>query len=81
MIEQIITIPILNYYAGDYRLQYDGKYVSLYGRNSNYEGWSFNSDDLWYEEMLLIPIVIEVRNANPEIIEITNDKIVIDLRQ
>ena len=32
-----------------------------------------------YEEMVLIPIVEEIRNAEPEIIEITDTEIVVSL--
>lgn len=74
--QRTIRVPILPNYAGDYRLEYDGKYVTLYGKDKNYK--CMYSDD--YEEMVLIPIVEEVRNAHPEIIETTATEIVIFLR-
>ena len=76
----VIRIPILENYAGGYRLEYDGKYITLFGRDKNYKGFKFNDDDEdWFEEMVLIPIVEEIRKANPQIIEVTNTEIVVDL--
>lgn len=75
----IIRIPILSHYAGGYRLEYDGKYISLFGRNKNYKGFKFNdADEDWFEEMVLIPIVEEIRNASPQIIEITDTHVIVD---
>ena len=80
MKENIIEVDIEKHFAGDYRLQYDGKYVSLYGRDTNFIGFKFVPDDaIWYEEMVLIPVIVEVRNANPEIVGITKNKIIINL--
>jgi len=76
----VIRIPILDFYAGDYRLEYDGKYVTLFGKDKNYKGFKFNDeDDDWFEEMVLIPVVEEIRNASPKIIEVTDTDIVVDL--
>ena len=78
--ETVIRIPILDFYAGDYRLEYDGKYVTLFGKDKNYKGFKFNDeDDDWFEEMVLIPVVEEIRNASPKIIEVTDTDIVVDL--
>ncbi len=74
-IPRVIRIPILSNYDGGYRLEYDGKYITLYGKDKNYK-CMFGDD---YEEMVLIPIIEEIRNAEPEIIEITNTEIVISL--
>lgn len=74
-IPRVIRIPILSNYGGGYWLEYDGKYITLYGKNKNYK-CMFGDD---YEEMVLIPIIEEIRNAEPEIIEITNTEIVISL--
>lgn len=78
-----IEVEIEPHFAGDYRLEYCGKYISLYGRDRNFKQFQFhpvsNPVDEMFEEMILIPVVIEVRNANPQIIEITSDKIIIDL--
>ena len=47
----------------------DGKFLSI-----------FNDDDEdWFEEMVLIPAVEEIRSANPRIIEVTDTEIVVDL--
>lgn len=76
----VMRIPILDFYAGGYRLEYDGKYITLFGRDKNYKGFKFNdADEDWFEEMVLMPIVEEIRNASPRIIEVTDTEIVVDL--
>jgi hypothetical protein len=70
---RVIRIPILSNYGGGYRLEYDGKYITLYGKDKDYK--CIFGDD--YEEMVLIPIVEEIRNAEPEITEITDTEIVV----
>src|SRR5574344_68908 len=72
---RVIRIPILSNYGGGYRLEYDGKYITLYGKDKDYK-CMFGDD---YEEMVLIPIVEEIRNAEPEITEITDTEIVVSL--
>lgn len=73
-----VRIPIEPHFAGEYRLEYDGKYITLFGKDKNYKGFNFNeSDDEWFEEMVLIPVVLEVRNAKPIIHEITSSEIII----
>jgi hypothetical protein len=74
-IPRVIRIPILSNYGGEYRLEYDGKYITLYGKDKGYK--CMFSDDC--EEMVLIPIVEEIRNAEPEIIETTDTEIVVSL--
>lgn len=73
-------IPIEAHFAGDYRLEYDGKYITLYGKDNRYdmEGM-FGAPKGTYDEMVLVPVVEEVRNAHPEIIEITETEIVVSL--
>ena len=74
---RVIRIPILSNYGGGYRLEYDGKYITLYGKDKDYK--CIFGDD--YEEMVLIPIVEEIRNAEPEITEITDTEIVVLLNR
>ena len=74
-IPRVIRIPILPNYVGGYRLEYDGKYITLYGKDKDYK-CMFGDD---YEEMVLIPVVEEIRNAEPEIIETTDTEIVVSL--
>ena len=74
-IPRVIRIPILSNYGGGYRLEYDGKHITLYGKDKDYK-CMFGDD---YEEMVLIPIVEEIRNAEPEIIETTDREIVVSL--
>ena len=74
-IPRVICIPILSNYGGGYRLEYDGKYITLYGKDKDYK-CMFGDD---YEEMVLIPIVEEIRNAEPEIIQTTDTEIVVSL--
>lgn len=40
----VIHVPIESYYAGNYRLEYDGKYITLLGRDKNYKCFSFSED-------------------------------------
>lgn len=76
----VIRIPIETHFAGDYRLEYDGKYISLYGRDKRKKGWNMDgSEKVWYEEWILVPLVLEVRKATPTIKEITDTEIVVDL--
>src|SRR6056297_2676773 len=76
----VIRIPIEPHFQGGYRLEYDGKYITLFGEDNIYEGFRFSDDEpVWYEEMVLISCVLEVRNATPIIKEVTDSVIVIDL--
>ena len=75
-----LTIPIEPHFAGDYRLEYDGKYVTLFGKDNRYEvNAYFTPDPPEYEEMVLVPCVVEVRRASPCIQEVTEGSIVISL--
>ena len=77
-----VKCPILNNYVGNYRLEYDGKYVTLFGGDLNYKGFKFNNDsEDWFEEMVLVPIIVEVRNANPYITDITDTYIEITINE
>jgi hypothetical protein len=73
-------IPIEAHFAGDYRLEYDGKYITLYGKDNRYdiEGM-FGAPKGTYDEMVLVPVVEEIRNASPEIIEVTATEILVSL--
>ena len=76
----VIRIPIEPHFAGDYRLEYDSKYITLFGKDRNYKGFRFSDDEpIWYEEMVLISCVLEVRNANPTIKKVTDTQIDVDL--
>lgn len=75
-----IVIPIEPHFAGAYRLEYDGKYITLLGRDKNHKGFKFNdTDEDWCEEMVLIPVVEEIRNVSVEIHEITETEIIISV--
>lgn len=76
----VIRIPILDYYAGDYRLEYDSKYITLFGRDKTHVGFKYDQEEPdWYEEMILVSVVAEIRNASPQIIEVTDTEIVVSL--
>ena len=79
--ENLISIPIKENWAGDYRLEYDGKYITLFGKDKNFPIRDFynTGEDLGYEEMVLLPIVVEVRKANPRIAYVSNSNITIEL--
>ena len=75
-----IHIPIEQHFAGDYKLEYDGKYVSLIGKDKNYEINAYHTPSApEHEEMVLIGCIIEIKNADPRITYITNEEIVVDL--
>jgi len=79
-LHNVIRIPIKPHFAGDYRLEYDGKYIALYGKDNRYEGFRFSDEQpIWYDEMVLIGCVLEVRKATPTIKEVTDTEIVVDL--
>jgi hypothetical protein len=78
----IIRVPIEPHFAGDYRIEYDGKYITLLGKDKDYPGFKFNiEDDDWYEEMVLIPVVVERRNIRPKIISVDEQWISIQVNQ
>jgi len=75
-----VRIPIEPNFVGGYRLEYDGKYITLHGKDSRYEvNAYFKPNPPEYEEMVLVPVVLEVRNANPQIKEVTDNEIIVDL--
>jgi hypothetical protein len=85
--KDLIKVPIESYFAGDYRLEYDGKYITLFGKDKTYPVNAYGFDvegrdsngEIHYEEMVLVSCVAEVRNARPEIAEVDNDYIHIKL--
>lgn len=68
----IIKVRKQDNWAGSYRLEYDGKYITLFGRDKEYPVFNIMGggeqcpDE--YEEMVLLPVVEEIRNATPEIV-------------
>ncbi len=75
-----IKIKVEPHFAGDYRLEYDGKYVTLFGKNKNYDmSGLFGAPEGTYDEGVLVPIVAEKRKANPEIVCIDDEFITIRL--
>jgi len=80
MEENIRRIKIESHFAGDYRLEYDGKYVTLFGKNKDYDlSGLFGAPEGTYDEGVLVPVVEEIRNAEPQIIKVTDTEIVVDL--
>jgi hypothetical protein len=80
-VESIVEIPIEPHFVGDYRLTYDGKYVTLWGKDKNYDmSGMFGAPEGTYDEMILVPCVAEIRNAKPEIIEVNEKMIVVKLK-
>lgn len=78
----IITVQIAEYFAGDYRLEYDGKYIKLFGKDKNYdlEGM-FGAPKGTYDEIVLISCVGEFRNANPVIEKVADKEIIISINK
>lgn len=68
-------------WAGDYRLEYDGKYITLLGKDKRYKQFKFDQGEPdSYDEMVLLSVVKEVRNAKPSIVKQTEDNIYISLQ-
>lgn len=67
---KIVRVKTQPNWNGNYRLEYDGKYITLFGEDKDYPGfkWDKNSDD-WYEEMVLVSCICEGRELKPKIIE------------
>ena len=80
-----IKIKIEPHFAGDYELKYDGKYLTLFGKDKTYPIWPMGKGNTYfssgYEVMVLIPVVIEQRGIAPEIIEVTDEFITIELNE
>jgi hypothetical protein len=84
MKNNIIKIPVESNWLPPYRLEYDGKYLTLFGRDKNFEVpyyglKSEKEEDREYEEMVLVPVVIERRGLKPNFLLYTKNMIVIDL--
>jgi len=46
----IISVPIEQHFAGGYRLEYDGKYITLFGKDNRHEQFRFSDDqEIFYE--------------------------------
>lgn len=79
---QTILVHMLINWAPPFRLEYDGKYITLFGRDKNhpvthYGGWAPVEPE--FEEIVLVPVVKEIRKATPEIIEVGDFSIKIKL--
>ena len=81
MKDKIVTASIEPNFAGHYRLEYDGKYITLFGWDNSYPVYCYGSGKLTdeFEEMVLISCVEEVRNASPSIIKVDENYIYIQL--
>jgi len=79
-VDYLVKCPIKEHYGGNYRLEYDGKYITLFGSHTGYKGFKWADDNPdWFEEMVLVPVVAECRNASPEIKEINDEYILVAL--
>lgn len=81
---KIIKVPIEENWAGVYRIEYDSKYITLFGKDKDFpiQGYGMVPEDELeedYEEMVLVPIVEEIRNAEPKILKSDDKFIYIDL--
>lgn len=65
-----ISLEIEENWRPPFRIEYDGKYITLYGKDADYpqnNPYSSSDDEVEYEEMVLVPVVVEVREADPKI--------------
>lgn len=61
-----------------FRIEYDGKYITLFGKDKNYIVPDYGGHgQIEYEEMVLVPVVREVRNITPQSAECDKYNIVI----
>lgn len=75
-----IKVKIESNWGGNYYAQYDGKYITLWGIDKNQplnQPINPSAED-YYEPVVLIPVVLEIRNAVPEIIRTDEEYIYID---
>lgn len=81
----IVKVPIESHFAPPYRIEYDGKYICLFGGDQRYQVTNFygatEPKEPVYEEMVLNALVAEVRRANPYIQRVTDKAIVINLNR
>lgn len=64
-----------------FRVEYDGKYVTLYGKDKEYQLPHYGTipSNPEYDEMVLVPVVIERRNIIATIKEYTGDEVIIEI--
>lgn len=76
-----IKVQVEPHWLPPYRLEYDGKYITLFGKDKNYPIPDyFNSgENMGFEEMVLVPCVEEVRKARPIIKSFDDNEVVIEL--
>jgi len=81
MNNEIIKVEIKPNFAGGYRAESDGKYISLYGKSLDFISFDMGGEDgdIKYEEVLLIPVVAERRSVHPEVIAVKDGFIHIEL--
>jgi hypothetical protein len=75
-----LKIKIESNWNGNYHLQYDGKYITLWGYDKNQpinQVINHGGEDE-YEPVILVPVVLEIQNACPEIIKMDEGYIYID---
>ena len=61
-----IIIPRESHWMEPFRIEYDGKYITLFGKDANYQVPDYGGHgQIEYEEMVLVPVVEEIRNIMP----------------
>ena len=76
----ILRIPRESNWLGNFRIEYDGKYIGLMGKDKNYPCWFVPDDQpAEYEEMCFGGSFAEGRNLSPEITEVTDKYIYINI--
>ena len=78
-----IKVPIEPHWAGNYHLVYDGKYLTLHGKDRTYPVWNFGNDSqpTEYEDMVLVSCITERRGIAPEIVGEENNELIIELNE
>lgn len=76
--ETTLSIPIEEDWEGDYRIEYDGKYITLFGKTSRYPAYNMGYG-MGQDTHVLIPCVLERRGLSPYIQEVTDTHITLSL--
>lgn len=67
-------------WIGGFRIEYDGKYIALFGKDREYPGWGYgDQNEVWYEEMCFGGAFAEGRNLSPEIVKETDEFVYINI--
>ena len=64
-----------------FRVEYDGKYVTLFGEDKDYQVPYYGKEphEPQYEEMVLVPVAYEDRHIGATVKEYTDEHVIIEI--